>query len=101
MAVKSRSLVILRHNGTIRIIPYIPYFIRRFRMIRTYEPYGALETHNQAGCPYLNQSGEQAVLNWAHILGEIDPQTLPPNLQAELLQLRARASHRDQWPARA
>ena len=64
-------------------------------MTRTNQPDGASETHNQVGCPYQNQSGEQAVLNWVHILAEIDVRTLPPDLQLELRQLCFRPSHLD------
>lgn len=45
-------------------------------------------SHNQAGCPYLNQSGFDAVQKWAQVLDQIDPQTLPAELQHELRLLR-------------
>ena len=48
----------------------------------------ALPTHNRAGCPYLNQTGREAVQHWAVVLMEIDPQSLPPDLRIELQQLR-------------
>ena len=50
----------------------------------------AAATHNRAGCPYLNQTGEDVVLGWARVLGAIDIQTLPQELQAELQHLRSR-----------
>jgi hypothetical protein len=49
------------------------------------------ETRNQAGCPYLNQTGSDAVLNWVNILASIDQVSLPQSLQAELRQLQLQA----------
>jgi hypothetical protein len=46
-------------------------------------------SHNQAGCPYLNQSGFDAVQRWAQVLEQIDPQILPVELQQELRLLRS------------
>jgi hypothetical protein len=50
----------------------------------------AMETHNQAGCPYLNQTGSDAVRDWASVLASIDLTTLTADIQAELQQLRMR-----------
>jgi hypothetical protein len=52
----------------------------------------ATETHNQAGCPYLNQTGRDAVQDWASALARIDPTTLAADLQAELQQLQTRCA---------
>ena len=49
-------------------------------------------THNQSGCPYLNQTGYDAVQSWAQVLAQIDLQSLPADLQAELQQLRNNCS---------
>jgi hypothetical protein len=49
-------------------------------------------THNRAGCPYLNQTGEESVIGWPLVLAAIDIQTLPRELQAELLHLRGRVT---------
>jgi hypothetical protein len=50
----------------------------------------ATETHNRAGCPYLNQTGNDAVQDWASVLVSIDPKTLAADLRAELQQLQTR-----------
>jgi len=44
--------------------------------------------HNRMGCPFLNQTGKDAVLEWGNVLARIDLLALPPELQAELEQLR-------------
>src|SRR5215217_6318095 len=44
----------------------------------------ATRSRNRAGCPYLNQAGADAVLNWVSVLAGIDPATLPSELRAEL-----------------
>ena len=44
--------------------------------------------HNQAACPYLNQTGAQAVLNWDGVLAALAAAELPAELQAELRQLQ-------------
>jgi hypothetical protein len=49
---------------------------------------GTTATHNQVGCPYLNQTGYDAVQDWAHVLARIDPHLLSVELQVELLQLQ-------------
>jgi len=54
-------------------------------------PSNSAETRNQAGCPYLNQTGSDAVLNWANILASIDYISLPQSLQLELRQLQLQA----------
>jgi hypothetical protein len=51
-------------------------------------PSNSAETRNQAGCPYLNQTGSDAVLNWANVLASIELLSLPQSLQAELRQLQ-------------
>jgi hypothetical protein len=50
---------------------------------------------NRAGCPYLNQTGADAVLDWANVLAGIDPAALPSEIQTELrrLQLKSGAAH--------
>lgn len=55
----------------------------------------ANQAHNQAGCPHLNQTGMDAVLDWRGVLAAIDPTQLPAALQAELrrLQLEAGAAN--------
>jgi hypothetical protein len=58
-------------------------------------PNNISETRNQAGCPYLNQIGADAVLNWANILASIDRLLLPENLQIELQQLLFEAGLRE------
>jgi hypothetical protein len=58
-------------------------------------PNKIVETHNQAGCPYLDQTGADAVLNWAHILASIDRLLLPENLRIELQQLQLQAGLRE------
>ena len=49
---------------------------------------GAMPTHNQAGCPYLNQTGREAVKDWARVLARIDLSALLPELQVELRHLQ-------------
>lgn len=49
------------------------------------------ETCNRDGCPYLNQTGYDAVLDWANVLASIDCVSLPQSLQLELLQLQLQA----------
>jgi hypothetical protein len=44
--------------------------------------------HNRMGCPFLNQTGKDAVLDLGNVLARIDLLGLPPELQAELEQLR-------------
>jgi hypothetical protein len=51
----------------------------------------ATKSHNQAGCPYLNQTGAEAVLDWITVLAKIDPAALPSDLQAELRQLQIKS----------
>ena len=46
------------------------------------------DTHNQLGCPYLNQSGAEAVLDWASVLAAIETAELTPELHSQLQQLR-------------
>ena len=58
-------------------------------------PNNIVETRNQAGCPYLNQTGADAVLNWANVLASIDRLSLPQNLQVELQQLQLQAGLRE------
>jgi hypothetical protein len=48
----------------------------------------AAAMHNRMGCPFLNQTGKDAVLDWGNVLTRIDLLALPPELQAELEQLR-------------
>ena len=48
----------------------------------------ATETHNFRGCPYLLQTGPDAVVDWARVLADIDLTALSPDLQAELRQLQ-------------
>lgn len=48
----------------------------------------ATEHANQLGCPYLHQTGHQAVRDWANVLASIDTRALPPELQNELRMLR-------------
>jgi hypothetical protein len=57
--------------------------------MRTTTRHSATATHNQAGCPYLNQTGYDAVQEWAQVLARIDMRTLPPELQLELQRLQA------------
>jgi hypothetical protein len=51
-------------------------------------PSNITEGRNQAGCPYLNQTGADAVLDWANVLASIDRVSLPQSLQLELQQLQ-------------
>jgi hypothetical protein len=53
------------------------------------------QTQNQAGCPYLHQTGRDAVQNWAHVLANIDLVTLPADLQTELQHLRLKDAGAD------
>ena len=53
-------------------------------MIYQYSIQRATASHNRAGCPYLNQAGADAVLDWSSVLAGIDPAALPSELQAEL-----------------
>jgi hypothetical protein len=55
----------------------------------------ASQTHNQAGCPYLNQTGREAVQDWSHVLASIDLVMLPAELQAELQLLRSKCAGAD------
>jgi hypothetical protein len=55
----------------------------------------AAQTHNQAGCPYLYQTGHEAVQEWPNVLAAIDLLALPTDLQAELLELRSRCTGTD------
>jgi hypothetical protein len=50
------------------------------------------KSRNQAGCPYLNQTGADAVLDWVSVLAGIDPAALPSELQSELRQLKLQSS---------
>ena len=52
----------------------------------------ASASHNCAGCPYLNQAGADAVLDWSSVLAGIDPAALPSELQAELRKLQLKSS---------
>jgi hypothetical protein len=53
------------------------------------------KSHNQAGCPYLNQSGAEAVLDWSNVLAGIDLAALPSELQAELRRLQLKSGTGD------
>jgi len=57
-------------------------------MSRSHSQDDSSASHNQAGCPYLSQSGFDAVQRWAQVLDQIDPETLPAELQYELRLLR-------------
>jgi hypothetical protein len=57
-------------------------------MIQATTSNAATATHNQAGCPYLNQTGCEAVKDWASVLARIDLPALPPDLQLELRRLQ-------------
>lgn len=48
----------------------------------------AAETHNRFGCPYLAQTGPDAILDWARVLANIDLAALSPDLQDELRRLQ-------------
>ena len=48
----------------------------------------AAQHHNHLGCPYLNQTGSQAVRDWTNVLASIDTRALPPELERELTRLR-------------
>ena len=62
-------------------------------MNNTYDNAGTVtDTHNQFGCPYLDQSGAEAVLDWASVLASIDPANLAPELRSQLQQLRVRSA---------
>jgi hypothetical protein len=56
------------------------------------------KSHNQSGCPYLNQTGAEAVLDWASVLAGIDPAALPSELQSELRRLQLKSSMPGQMP---
>ena len=49
------------------------------------------KSHNQDGCPYLNQAGTDAVLDWISVLAGIDLAALPSELQSELRQLQLKS----------
>jgi hypothetical protein len=49
------------------------------------------KSRNQAGCPYLNQTGAEAVLDWINVLAGIDPAALPSELQSELRRLQIKS----------
>jgi hypothetical protein len=55
----------------------------------------ATQARNQAGCPYLHQTGRDAVQNWAYVLASIELVTLPADLQLELQDLRLKDSGAD------
>jgi hypothetical protein len=55
----------------------------------------ASQTHNHAGCPYLNQTGREAVQDWSDVLASIDLAALPAELQAELQLLRLKCASAD------
>jgi len=59
-------------------------------MIRQRSARQPSKTHNRAGCPYRDQTGKDAVLDWAGVLAGIDLPALPAELQVELQQLRLR-----------
>ena len=61
-------------------------------MIYQYSIQRATASHNRAGCPYLNQAGADAVLDWSSVLAGIDPAALPSELQAELRKLQLKSS---------
>ena len=64
-------------------------------MIAQHTMQQAITSHNQAGCPYLNQTGVEAVLDWSSVLAGIDPAALPSELQAELHRLQIKSSTAD------
>ena len=53
------------------------------------------KARNRAGCPYLNQNGVDAVLDWNSVLAGIDPAALPSELQSELHRLRLKSGAAD------
>jgi hypothetical protein len=53
------------------------------------------KARNRAGCPYLDQKGVDAVLDWSSVLAAIDPATLPSELQAELRRLQHKSCASD------
>jgi len=55
----------------------------------------ATQARNRAGCPYQNQTGVDAVLNWTSVLTGIDPAALTPELQAELRRLQLKSGDAD------
>jgi hypothetical protein len=56
-------------------------------MVQIYTLSSAADTHNQAGCPFWNQTLRDVVQDLATVLGKIDLRLLPPDLQGELQQL--------------
>jgi hypothetical protein len=62
-------------------------------MVQAKTSSGATPTHNQAGCPYLNQTGCEGVKDWAHVLARIDLRALLPDLQIELRRLQQGCCH--------
>ena len=61
-------------------------------MISQHSIQRATASHNRAGCPYLNQAGAGAVLDWRSVLAGIAPAALPSELQAELRKLQLKSS---------
>jgi hypothetical protein len=59
-------------------------------MAQIYTLSGAADTHNQAGCPFWNQTLRDVVQDWTTVLGKIDFRLLPPELQGELQQLQVK-----------
>jgi hypothetical protein len=49
------------------------------------------KSRKQVGCPYLNQTGADAVVDWISVLAGIDPAALPSELQSELRQLQLKS----------
>jgi hypothetical protein len=49
---------------------------------------GAADTHNQAGCPFWNQTLRDAVPDYTAVLAKIDRGSLSPDLLGELQQLQ-------------
>jgi hypothetical protein len=71
------------------------HYTRGVVMVQAKISGGATPTHNQAGCPYLNQTGCEAVKDWAQVLARLDLLTLQPDLQVELKRLQLGCSSTD------
>jgi hypothetical protein len=64
-------------------------------MAQIYTLNSAADTHNQAGCPFWNQTLRDVVQDWTTVLGKIDFRSLPPDLQGELQQLELKYAGAD------
>ncbi len=57
-------------------------------MTQIYALSGAADTHNQAGCPFWNQTLRDVLPDYMAVLAKIDCGSLSPDLQGEFQRLQ-------------